>query len=135
MSSLSLQDALTVLERARTEADRVGIPMSFAVVDAGGHLLALQRMDGAPFISADVAQGKAYTAAAYRRPSAAEAAKMRDLPVFSAAVVAMTGGRYTPQDGGLPITRGDEVLGGMGASGGTGQQDEEVVRHALEALP
>jgi uncharacterized protein GlcG (DUF336 family) len=58
---------------------------------------------------------------------------MKELPAFSAAISAATGGRYTPQIGGLPITDGDRVIGAMGASGGTGQQDEDAVKAALEA--
>jgi uncharacterized protein GlcG (DUF336 family) len=128
---LTLPDALSLLDRAKAHADDIGVPMSFAVVDAGGHLLAFERMDGAPWISAEVAQGKAFTAAAYAQPSAAQAAKARDLPQFAAAITVMTGGRYTPQDGGLPIERGGACVGGIGASGGTGQQDAEVCRLAL----
>lgn len=60
----TLDDALALCSAARTAADKTGVPMSVAVTDAGGHLLALTRMDGAPWVSADVAQGKAWTAAA-----------------------------------------------------------------------
>ena len=86
-------------------------------------------MDGAPWIAPEVALGKAWTAAAYRAPSAAQGEKMKELHAFSASISAATGGRYTPQIGGLPITDdGGAVIGAMGASGGTGQQDEDAVR-------
>src|SRR5262249_1468977 len=113
------------------EARRQGLQLAFAIVDAGGHLLALQRMDGAPWIAPEVAIGKAWTAAAYGLPSAAQGEKMRELHAFSASISAATGGRYTPQAGGLPILEGATVIGAMGASGGTGQQDEDAVRAAL----
>jgi uncharacterized protein GlcG (DUF336 family) len=58
---------------------------------------------------------------------------MRELHAFSASISAATHGRFTPQIGALPITEGDAVVGAMGASGGTGQQDEDVVRAALSA--
>jgi uncharacterized protein GlcG (DUF336 family) len=56
---------------------------------------------------------------------------MKELHAFSASISAATGGRYTPQIGGLPVLDGDTVIGAIGASGGTGQQDEDVVRVAL----
>jgi uncharacterized protein GlcG (DUF336 family) len=105
--------------------------MSFAVMDAGGHLVALVRSDGAPWISTDVAQGKAWTAAAYGMPSAGQKAKMEPLPNFSTALATMTGGRFTPQPGAVPVYSGSELLGALGASGGTGQQDEDVCSAAV----
>ena len=59
---------------------------------------------------------------------AAQGEKMKELHAFSASISAATHGRFTPQIGGLPITDDDTVIGAMGASGGTGQQDEDVVR-------
>src|SRR3954463_12737712 len=130
---ITLERANALIEAGREEATREGLALAFAVVDAGGHLVALQRMDGAPWIAPEVAIGKAWTAAAYGLPSAAQGEKMKELHAFSAAISAATGGRYTPQIGGLPITDGDTVIGAMGASGGTGQEDEDAVRAALTA--
>ena len=130
---ITLARALELIAAASDEAARQGLAMAFAVVDDGGHLVASQRMDGAPWIAPEVALGKAWTAAAYRAPSAAQGEKMQELHAFSSAISAATGGRYTPQIGGLPIVEGDVVIGAIGASGGTGQQDEDAVRAALEA--
>ena len=130
---ITLDRALELIAAGERAARAEGLALAFAVVDAGGHLVALHRMDGAPWIAPEVALGKAWTAAAYGAPSAAQGEKMADLHAFSAAISAATGGRYTPQIGGLPILEGDEVIGAMGASGGTGQQDEDAVRAALEA--
>jgi uncharacterized protein GlcG (DUF336 family) len=107
--------------------------MSFAVMDPAGHLVALVRMDGAPWISADVAQGKAWTAAAYGAPSAAQKAKMEPMPNFAAAVTTMTHGRFTPQTGAVPVYSDGRLVGALGASGGTGQQDEDVCAAAVAA--
>jgi uncharacterized protein GlcG (DUF336 family) len=107
--------------------------MSFAVMDPGGHLIALARMDGAPWISADVAQGKAWTSAAYGAPSAAQKEKMTAMPVFATAVTTMTHGRFTPQTGAVPVYRDGDLLGALGASGGTGEQDESVCSTAVES--
>ena len=128
---MKLEHATSLIARGEQEARNQGLNLAFAVVDAGGHLVALHRMDGAPWIAPEVAIGKAWTAAAYRTPSAAQGDKMKELHAFSASISAATNGRFTPQIGGLPITEGDEVIGAMGASGGTGQQDEDVVRSAL----
>jgi len=133
MRTLTLELARRCLDAAEEEAGRQGLALTFAVVDDAGHLVALHRMDGAPWITPDVALGKAWTAAAYAAPSAAQGEKMRDLVVFSSAVSAATGGRFTPQIGGLPIVVDGEPAGAMGASGASGQEDEAVVRAALEA--
>jgi uncharacterized protein GlcG (DUF336 family) len=131
---LTLDDALTLCAAARTAADEIDVPMSIAVMDPAGHLLALARMDGAPWISTDIAQGKAWTAAAYGTPSAAQKDKMTAMPIFSAAVTSMTSGRFTPQTGAVPVYRGGSLLGAVGASGGTGDQDEQVCRQAVESF-
>ena len=130
---ITLERALQLIRAGEEAADRDGLALAFAVVDAGGHLVALHRMDGAPWIASEVAIGKAWTAAAYGLPSAAQGEKMKELPAFSSAISAATHGRYTPQIGALPITAGDTVIGAMGASGGTGQQDEDAGRAALSA--
>ena len=121
---LTLAEAIHLCTAARHAASEAGVPMSFAVMDPGGHLLALVRMDGAPWVSADVAQGKAWTAAAYGAPSHAQREKASTLPNFSTALSTMTHGRYTPQTGAVPVFRDGTLLGAIGASGGTGEQDE-----------
>lgn len=129
---LTLDEASALLSAARSAAEEVGVPMSFAVMDPGGHLVALHRMDGAPWISADVAQGKAWTAAAYGVPSDAQKQKMEPMPNFAGAVTAMTSGRFTPQTGAVPVYRDGTLLGALGASGGTGAQDEAACSAAVD---
>ena len=131
---LILNEAMSLCTAARDAATELGAPpMSFAVIDAGGHLLAFARMDGAPWVSADVAIGKAWTSAAYGVPSTAQKEKMAPMPNFANAIIAMTHGRFTPQTGAVPIYRGDELLGALGASGGTGEQDEDMCTRAVPA--
>jgi uncharacterized protein GlcG (DUF336 family) len=129
---LTLDEAQSLLAAARTAADELGIPMSVAVMDPAGHLLAFVRMDGAPWVSADVAQGKAWTSAAYGMPSAGQKDKMGPMPIFATAITTMTHGRFTPQTGAVPVYRDGTLLGAVGASGGTGDQDEQVSRTAVE---
>jgi uncharacterized protein GlcG (DUF336 family) len=117
-----LADARAILDRALAHAGELGVPMTIAIVDGGGNLVALQRMDGAGFATPEVAWGKAWTTAALEGRFGAA------IP-FSAAVSVATHGRFTPRQGGLPLAGG----GGVGASGGTGEQDEDVVRAGIGA--
>jgi len=128
---LTLDEATSLCTAARKAASDLGVPMSIAVMDPAGHLLCLVRMDDAPWISADVAQGKAWTSAAYGMPSAGQKAKMEPMPNFAGALTAMTHGRFTPQTGAVPVYRDGELLGALGASGGTGDQDEAVCSSAV----
>jgi uncharacterized protein GlcG (DUF336 family) len=133
MTPLTLELARRCLDAAEAAASERGLTLTFAVVDAAGHLVALHRMDGAPWITPDVALGKAWTASAYAAPSAAQGEKMRELVAFSSSISAATGGRFMPQIGGLPIVVDGSPAGAMGASGASGQEDEDCVRAGLEA--
>ena len=132
---LTTDESLALCAAAKTAAEQAGTPpMSFAVTDPGGHLVALVRMDGALWITATVAQGKAWTAAAYGAPSHAQKEKMAQMPNFASALTTMTGGAYTPQTGGVPVYRDGVLLGGIGASGGTGDEDQAAVTAAVESI-
>jgi uncharacterized protein GlcG (DUF336 family) len=131
---LTLELARRLIDAAELEARAQDLLLAFSVVDAAGHPVAAARMDGAAWITPEVALGKAWTAAAYGAPSAEQGEKAKDLIAFAGAISAATHGRYTPQIGGLPILLDGVSAGAMGASGGTGQQDEAVVRAALEAV-
>ena len=128
---LTLADAQDLLAAACRAASDADVPMSFAVMDPYGHLIATARMDGALWITSEVAQGKAWTAAAYGTPSAAQKEKMTSMPSFASSITAMTHGRYTPQTGAVPVYRDGVLLGALGASGGTGEQDEAACAAAV----
>jgi uncharacterized protein GlcG (DUF336 family) len=131
---LTLDLARRLIDAAEAEAREQGLALSFAVVDAGGHVVAVARMDDADWITPEVAFGKAWTAAAFRAPSAAQGDKAKDLVAFAGSISAATHGRYTPQIGGLPVVVDGTPAGGMGASGAAGQQDDAVVRAAIERV-
>jgi glc operon protein GlcG len=133
VSALTLEIARRLIDAAEEEARARDLRLSFAVVDAGGHVVATARMDGADWITPEIALGKAWTAAAFRAPSDAQGQKAKDLVAFAGSISAATHGRYTPQIGGLPVPIDDEIVGAMGASGATGQEDERVVRTAIDA--
>lgn len=98
-----------------------------AILDDGGHLLYFQRMDGVQLGSIEVAQRKALSAVYFKRPSNAFDASSRP------AVLAIPNG--FPIEGGLPIELGGEVLGGIGVSGVTSEQDGQIAQAAIDALP
>jgi uncharacterized protein GlcG (DUF336 family) len=131
---LSLETARKLIDAGEEAARERGLALSFAVVDAGGHIVAIGRMDDADWITPEVALGKAWTAAAFRAPSDEQGKKAKDLIAFAGSISAATHGRYTPQIGGLPLVIGGKPAGGMGASGATGAEDEEVVRAAIEKV-
>lgn len=131
---MTLDLARRLIDAGEAEAGRQGLALSFAVVDAGGHVVAIARMDGADWITPQIALGKAWTAAAFRAPSAAQGDKAKDLIAFAGAISSATQGLYTPQIGALPIAIDGAPSGAMGASGATGQEDEAVVRAALESV-
>jgi glc operon protein GlcG len=132
--ALTLDIARTLIDAAIEEARAQHLDLSFAVVDSGGHVVAVARMDDADWITPEIALGKAWTAAAFRAPSDAQGQKAKDLVAFAGSISAATHGLYTPQIGGLPVEIDGTPAGGMGASGATGQEDEAVVRAALERV-
>ena len=127
---MKLEIALQVLERGRAAAARIGAPMSLAVADAGGNLVALTRMDGASFLTTEIATSKAWTAAAVRMPTVQLAQAMAGATSFLVSASVATHGRFILSGGGYPITAGGEVIGGVGASGGSTEQDDEVAAAA-----
>src|SRR4051812_3050093 len=131
---LELDLARRLIEAGEAEARGQGLKLSFAGVGAGGHVGAIGGMDGAGRITPGGARGKARTGAALRAPGPAQGDKAKDLVAFAGAISAATRGRYTPQIGGLPIEIDGEPAGAMGASGASGQEDEAVVRAAIERV-
>jgi uncharacterized protein GlcG (DUF336 family) len=132
VSGITLQQATKIVAAAQTKADELGVPMNIAVVDAGNNLTAFARMDGAWLGSIDIAQNKAYTARAFDM-STADLAPMTQPgePLFG--IEASNDGRLIIFPGGIPLTDGDDVIGAVGVSGGTPDQDHEVCEAAVTA--
>lgn len=129
--SLSLEEAMRLIASARRRAEELGVPMVIAVVDGAGFLLAFQRMDGALLVSCDLAVKKAKTAALIRKPTHVVAELVQP--------GAMLYGFASYEDfcsfgGGLPVERGGKVVGGIGVSGGTVEQDVDVAYFALSSF-
>ncbi len=128
--ALTLEDADRMVKVAIAKAKEMNINMSVSVCDAGGHLLAFNRMESCIWISATAAQGKAVAACAMGRPSGEISA---DSPVIQTIMVTQ-GGRMIPAQGAVPIRQNGQIVGAIGGSGGTAQQDEECARAGLATL-
>lgn len=125
---LNLAAAQGVLEAAAAEAHRQGWAGSLAVTDAGGALLAMERMDGAGPASATIAAGKARTAAQFRRPTAA----FEDA-INTQRAAAITSG-YVMMAGGVPLVMDGQVVGAIGVSAETPQHDMAIAQAGAAAL-
>lgn len=105
--------------------------MTIVVVDAGGFTVFLERMDGARPLTPSIATAKAYTAAVMQRPYKTLREWADGNPVFFAQVARMGHHPIVATGGGVTIARGGEILGGIGASGGTADEDQELCEAAL----
>ncbi len=128
--ALSLADANRIIEASIAEAVRTGVKLSVAVVDGGGQMVAFQRMEGAIAVSATAAPGKAVGSVFFGRDSREINAES---PVMQ-AIIASQGGRIIPAQGAIPIFQDGLIVGAIGGSGGTAQEDEDCVRKGLESL-
>lgn len=117
---LELADARAVVEAAQKEAAANGWKISVSVVDAGGHPILYERMDGASPATARIAYEKARTAAMFRGPTG----PMEDRIAQRLAMLALPGA--TPVKGGVPLVAGGQVVGAVGISGVLPQQDHQV---------
>jgi uncharacterized protein GlcG (DUF336 family) len=129
---LSLDLALSLLARVREEAEARGLSLAVAVVDGAGHLLASQRMDGAALGAMQLAVGKAFTAASWATPSGEFGPSTQ--PGGDDWGWNTTDPRIVVYAGGIPLLVDGELVGAIGASGGTAQEDAECVLAAAGAL-
>jgi uncharacterized protein GlcG (DUF336 family) len=130
---VTLDVAQTVIAAARQRAQEIGVPMNIAVVDDGNNLVAFARMDGAWLGSIDIAQGKAYTARAFDMGTDELAPLAQPgQPLFGIHV--SNQGRIIVFPGGVPLKTDDTVVGAVGVSGGTVDQDQQVAEAGAAAF-
>ena len=129
---LTLAEANQVLQGAIAKAKEMNIKISAAVCDAGGRLVAFNRMDGAIWGSVYGSQGKAIAAVAFGRDSGLLAERAGSPSIQG--IAAAEGGHMIPSQGAVPIIRNGEVIGACGTGGGTGQQDEDCARAGVAKL-
>ena len=132
--TLTLALAEQFLDAAKAEALKQGWTMSFAVVDVSGRQVALIRMDGARWMTTQVAQAKAFTAATFRRPSAAVEELAEQRPDLFQSLTQLIDEPMLLAGGGLPIIIEGVLLGGVGASGGTEAEDIDCAQVGLDAI-
>lgn len=131
--TIGLDDARRVIAAGEQEAASQGQPMNIAVVDAGGSLVAHIRQDGAWIGSVDVAINKAFSARAFDVSTADLAENAQPGGQFF-GIQDSNHGRVMIFAGGVPLMSGDAVVGAVGVSGGTGDQDQAVASAAAAAL-
>jgi uncharacterized protein GlcG (DUF336 family) len=130
---MTLNGAQTVVEAARAKAEEIGVPMNIAVVDEGNNLAAFARMDGAWLGSIDIAQNKAYTARSFDMSTKDLAPLCQpNQPLFG--INASNQGRLIIFAGGIPLQSGDRIVGAIGVSGGSVEQDREVAEAGVAAF-
>lgn len=132
--ALTLEEALTVTDAAREHAVQIGVRVAIAVVDEGGLLQALVRMDGAMPLSSQIAEAKAVGAALWHRDGDSLRQVQESRPVFFAQVDRLVRLPMMPGAGSVLIRRGDAVLGSVGVSGALPEQDKECAEAGLAAL-
>jgi uncharacterized protein GlcG (DUF336 family) len=141
MAKIRAVECRRFIQAVVEKAEDMKVPVSIAIVSAEGHLIALERMDDAGFITAEMSWGKAYTACALRAVSPRfsdglviqQWFKERNPQMLMNASI-FTNGKIVASGGCAPVFIGDELVGGYGISGGTSDQDELMGRYAREKI-
>ncbi|MFC9342324.1 heme-binding protein [Streptomyces sp. NPDC057020] len=131
--SVSLEDARRVVAAGEAKADEIGSPSNIAVVDVGGNLVAHIRMDEAWIGSVDISISKAFTSRAFDVSTADLAANAGPGGQFF-GINASNNGRVMIFAGGVPLRHGGRIVGAVGVSGGSGEQDQAVAEAAATAF-
>lgn len=129
---ITTAEAERILQAAKKKALDMGLKVGISVVDPRGDLVAMLRLDGALWRTAPVSRGKAFASVAFGVPSG-ELTARADNPVMRSLML-MEDGNIIPQQGAVPIMRGNELLGAIGVSGARSDEDEEIARAGLQAL-
>jgi uncharacterized protein GlcG (DUF336 family) len=133
---LTAAGAKKVMDTALARASEAGIAVTIAIVDAGGHLVLLERMEGGKFHTVHSATTKAVCAASNKRNTGSKGAVGQALDVAHALGLALAAGpeRWTAMEGGCPIMAGSECIGGVGVAGGNWEFDERVAQEAAASI-
>src|SRR6266480_5493661 len=133
---LTHQGAKKMMMTAVDMASQAGIAISCAIVDAGGHMILLERMDGGRLHTMHSCTTKAVCAASNRRPTTAKGAAGQDLDVSHTIGLALAAGpeRWTAMEGGVPVVVDGQCIGGVGVSGGDWETDLRIASAAVESI-
>ena len=132
MASLNMAESEQILAAAKAKVLEMGAKMSVSVVDPRGDLIGMFRTDGASWRTPAISRAKAVSAACFGRPSG-DLTDNAMSPVFR-GLMAMEGGHMIPGQGALPVFKNGEIVGAVGGSGGTAQQDEDAARAGINAV-
>ena len=132
MAGMTLEEAERALQAAKAKALEMGVKLSISVVDERGDLKCMVRMDGAPWRTPYISRGKARASACFGIPSG-DLTDRAMTPVMR-AVMEVERGEFVPGQGALPIIRNGELIGAIGGSGGTAQEDEDASRAGVNLL-
>ena len=130
--AITLDEANKMVAGAIAKANELNIKINVAVVDAGGRLLAFNRMDGAIWGGAYGSQGKAVASAAFGR-SSGELQERSESPIMK-GILSAEGGHGIPSQGGMPVRRNGMVDGAVGVGGGTSQEDEDCASAGIATV-
>jgi glc operon protein GlcG len=127
---ISLEQAKKVMAGAEAEAKKNNWPVVISILDSGGQLVMLQRLDNAQWGSVEIAKEKARSAVALRRPTKA----LQDLIAQGGANLRLLNIGYSVLEGGIPIVVDGKIIGSVGVSGVTSQQDAQIAQAGIDAL-
>jgi len=130
-ASITRAAAVALIDASLAEAEKIGLEVAIAVTDAAGYLVAFERTDGARFLSAEVATDKAWTAASFGIATHVWNAYITGDPKVAQLAHRP---RLVAVGGGYPIKDVGKIIGGIGVSGGTYQQDQDIAEAALKAF-
>lgn len=128
--SITLEQAKKAMAGAEAEAMKNNWPVVIAILDSGGNLVMLQRLDNAQWGSVDIAKEKARSAVALRRPTKV----LQDLVAQGGANLRLLNIGYSVLEGGIPIVMDGKIIGSIGVSGVTSQQDAQIAQAGIDAL-
>jgi uncharacterized protein GlcG (DUF336 family) len=131
--TLPFSEARALADDARARGLELGKALSIAVVDYGGFIVLIERMDGARPMTADIALSKAYSAAVMQRPTEMLENWRNSDPVFFTQVGRMGHRPIVATKGGYTLKRGGEIIGGFGISGGSPDEDQQLVLDVVKA--
>jgi uncharacterized protein GlcG (DUF336 family) len=131
---ITLDEGLQLLQVCLDKMRSMNLRCSMAIVDASGFQVAAARQEGANLLSPDIAFGKAYAAAIFRRSGRELGEAWGPGHPVASAMVARTGGRFVAAQGSLVLRDGDEVVGAIGVSGARSDQDEEIAQAGVDAF-
>src|SRR5438067_11188926 len=133
---LTAAGAKKIMAAAISRAEKAGVAISVAIVDAGGHVILLERMDGGKFHTVHSATTKAVCAASNRRATTSQGAVGQTLDTAHALGLALAAGpeRWTAMEGGCPVIVNGECIGGVGVAGADWKTDELLAQEAVTAI-